>query len=382
MTGPRGETGPQGPEGEEGPQGRTGQQGVAGPRGDTGVQGPTGPTGRLGTTGPRGQTGAQGPTGAAGPQGPTGLLGESLAQTITLLTGGKIRTSDEHTRMDADGFWLRTVDNNANQPTNRVNFYTGTWTNKQQVAAIAALTDAEFNEYVLNIGASLFDTSVPCNSRTLFYSNADNSYTSTLDLLAENERSDKSARLRLHSYSTGSNAQISAEKILLTDAFVDMQKAKFLTGSPATGYVRLAVRATGAGNAQEQLVVAFKNGAPYVLAHEGVGTLPCKLWIGRFVQGGEDDPYSTTLYNSLGVSLSWSRTDVGTYQATTGLTLTSSKCMFIPESIAFINDSDQHIQLRAGVESNKIVITALDVASLEPTEANLTNVPLMLCVFP
>jgi len=285
-TGPRGETGPQGPEGATGPQGRTGQagaqgpqgptgeqgkpgeegpQGRTGPRGDTGTQGPVGQTGPEGRTGPRGQTGAQGPTGEIGPQGPTGLLGESLAQTITLLTGGKIRTNDEDARFDADGLWLKSAGDGTYRPEASIKFYTGTWTSKvvssQLGSYYSSSTETEY-------AGMRMEARTGRNTAFIVDTYAFGDRSTAIQLEAAVEDANKYAGLYANASPTGSSIGISAEKLTITNAALDLQKAKFLTGSPATGYARLAVRATGAGNSKEQLVIVFKTGAVQVITTE------------------------------------------------------------------------------------------------------------------
>lgn len=80
-----GATGPQGDQGEVGAQG---SQGPSGPQGESGPQGSTGPSGPQGDQGEVGPQGSSGPQGAQGPQGSQGLLGDALAHTVVIESGG------------------------------------------------------------------------------------------------------------------------------------------------------------------------------------------------------------------------------------------------------------------------------------------------------
>lgn len=92
--------GPTGNVGPQGPAGTTGAAGARGPTGPNGAQGQAGPTGAVGPQGIPGPTGNPGSQGAPGPQGPTGLLGNSLANTVTLLTGGAFYSSSAYPRIE------------------------------------------------------------------------------------------------------------------------------------------------------------------------------------------------------------------------------------------------------------------------------------------
>lgn len=262
----------QGPTGPIGPEGAAGAPGFTGPRGTTGVQGPEGPTGRGGATGPRGETGAKGPTGEAGPQGPTGMLGETLAQSITLLTGGRIRTSDENTRLDADGFWLLANNALSQVPSNRLNFYTGTWTNKTTLAHLSTFYNTDYNAVFTALGQFLEPSHIPHNALLQIVSEANTDYTSTVQLFATEGPDNNNATVETNAYATGSDITLIAGKTKLLGSLefdrITGRANDAMTGPPATGAARMVLRTTGASNAKEQLVIIFKTGAVQVLATE------------------------------------------------------------------------------------------------------------------
>jgi hypothetical protein len=90
LVGPVGAPGAAGATGATGPTGPTGPQG---PIGITGATGPAGSTGTTGATGPAGPTGPTGPTGATGATGPAGTTDHTLLTNIGTNTHAQIDTA-------------------------------------------------------------------------------------------------------------------------------------------------------------------------------------------------------------------------------------------------------------------------------------------------
>lgn len=206
----------------------------------------------------------QGPTGTQGPQGPTGLLGESLAQSITLLTGGRLKTNDEDARFDADGLWLKSAGDETYRPEASLKFYTGSWTNKLTLGYLRAYNIGSTNTQVIELVAPATSGLGASITSEAF---ADTYRTAYAKLGAQNENAGTEANVMLRAGPTGSAAQIFADR-LTTNAAMDILKPKHSTGNPATGGARFFVRSTGASNAKEQFVVVFKTGAVQVIATE------------------------------------------------------------------------------------------------------------------
>jgi hypothetical protein len=193
------------------------------------------------------------------------LLGESLAQTITLLTGGKIRTNDEDARFDADGLWLKSAGSSTYRPAASLNFHTGAWTSKLTTAYLMSYYNSSTATEYLNLKLPLLPNR---GANIAIESYADQAKVAGVALSALNEDSSTAAEIYTQAGPTGSQIQLSANAILLTNAHLDLSKPTYATGAPVTGRARIMTRSTGIGNSKEQLVVVFKTGAVQVLATE------------------------------------------------------------------------------------------------------------------
>ena len=300
------------------------------------------------------------------------VIGNTLAHTVTLQTGGSIRTSDGDTIFNADGLTINVESSASN--TNRLRFVTG--------AAVKAAYQSIYSYTDGNAVHSYHDTTaqgsvIHTNTSLIAYAGAAGTAQASLQAFGDGEN--KSAGLFLEATPSTTQLQTDAAEVFITAGHLQLTEISE-PSAPSSNRGRLFLKDDGSG--KTQLCVRFNSGNTLTLATQGVGTLPYLLWVGKFSQGGTSAPSTTTIYNSLGATLSWSRTDVGAYEATTGVTLNASKCIFVPSNTTLPNGGDVNILFYAWVNANKINIACFDPSTLEPTEAELSDMPLMLYVFP
>ena len=106
LTGSQGSQGATGAQGTQGPTGFQGNQGVSGAQGATGAQGTQGHQGATGTQGATGSQGSTGPQGYQGLQGAQGLLGDTLAHSVIIDTGGYFKIGSGTKDADLNGIQI------------------------------------------------------------------------------------------------------------------------------------------------------------------------------------------------------------------------------------------------------------------------------------
>lgn len=87
------------------------------------------------------------------------------------------------------------------------------------------------------------------------------------------------------------------------------------------------------------------------LSGSGGGTLPYTSYVAALSQSGTSAPTATVIYNNLGGTVVWARTDVGEYTATLANAFTADKTFVsqVMPSSGFLNNNSIASRLSASV---------------------------------